>query len=168
MAVPYDCDALLPAAERYTSMKFRRVAPLLWLDKLDWGDALELAAFVETVGLRRAKWIFHWPGGAVRAMRQLAEHMKDHIGPYVEANMADVTRDDGLKCLRAMQDGGWTYGSLPPLVRLALLDMRDEGLSMPKIARATGLTPDQVNNCVNTGRGRSRALAVPVGFHVAG
>src|SRR3954447_21299223 len=56
--IPFHCDALLPQAERYASLKFRRCARVF---EGDASDAVELAAFLAVVPFHWARWIFHWP-----------------------------------------------------------------------------------------------------------
>lgn len=140
-------DALLPADKRYTSLKFRRVAPKLFVNRLDFDDAAELVAFVETVGMKPARWIFHWEPFDLAKVKKLVEHMLQFpvVTAMIEENrLAPVTREQGLAVLQAMRDGGWKQSNYPPIVRLAALDMRDEGMSMPAVGRAMGLTLDQV------------------------
>lgn len=158
MTMPWTYGALQPADKRYTDLRFRRVARFFDGTRLDYGDAAELAAFVRTVdGVKHAKSIFGWHNGAHKYVQKFMDHMDQFPdAARMEAeNRSCVTRDDGLKCLRAMQDGGWTKGSVPGIVRLALLDMRDAGMSQPAIARELGLTHDQVRVMANGLRRRA-------------
>lgn len=139
----YHCDALLPTAERYASLKFRRFSRWFRPTKLDWGDALELIAFVEVVGVKYARFIFHWTGHApVRAYARLRRHVGGEAEPFIQANRASIGLDDGLAVLRAMQDGRWERG-LPAVVKqsiqVLLLDH-----SQAKVAKMLGLTDAQV------------------------
>lgn len=163
MTLPWTCDALLPAAERYSSLKFRRFARLLYVDRLDYGDAQELCAFLGTVGVHAGRWIFQWPPRAVREAKRLLAHMlKDEdVVEAIEANRRAYTREAGLATLRAMQDGGFTSGPVPEIVRFAFLDMRDAGINQQRIADAVGLTLDQVRVMANGPRWR-RSEPVPL------
>jgi len=140
-------DALLPADKRYTSLKFRRVARRFDATRLGFDDAAELVAFVETVdGVRHARRIFQWGVvGEAEAVR-LVTHMKQfpQIATMVQENHEGLTRAEGLAVLGAMQDGGWRHGSVPAVVRMALLDLRDSGLSQEKVGLACNLTREQV------------------------
>jgi hypothetical protein len=122
------------------------VAKYIPVTRLDYADACELVAFVETIGWPAARHVFGWVPNAKRHYERLRDHLKGfgHVQAMVEQNVAEPTREDGLAVLRAMQDGGWKQGWVPPIVRLAVLDMRDAGMSQPKIAKALGLTRDQV------------------------
>jgi len=131
------------------------VSPFLALvdhrDQQCWSDAAELVAFVRTVDLKHARWMFHWAGAGVREMDRLLKHLSAdaNVERMVQENHDRTTRADGLAMLKAMRDGGWRQGSVPPGLRMALLDMRDAGLSQPKIAEMTGLTHDQVRVMAN-------------------
>ena len=151
MTMPWTFDALLPAEQRYSSLKFRRVARRFDPTRLDYADAAELVAFVRTVDLKHARWMFHWAGAGVREMDRLLKHLSAdaNVERMVQENHDRTTRADGLAMLKAMRDGGWRQGSVPPGLRMALLDMRDAGLSQPKIAEMTGLTHDQVRVMAN-------------------
>lgn len=161
-------DALLPPEQRFTSLRFRRVSRHFQAGRLDWGEAAELCAFVLTVGLNAAQKIFHWNAYGRFEMRRLLAHMGEHpdVLAMVEDNHASVRREDGLKCLSAMRDGGWKAGPVPRCVRLALLDMRDAGMTQREIGEQTGLTRDQVAH-MTTGR-RPRAVGLGVAGLVAG
>jgi len=150
--MPWTFDALLPEDQRYTSLKFRRVAHRFDAHRLDYADAAELCAFVLTIGgPKYARWIFRWKAKGLREIDRLLAHLANDraVACMVEENHAALVRDDGLKCLSAMKDGGWHRGSVPGIVRMALLDMRDAGMSLARIAAAVGLTRDQVKVVCN-------------------
>jgi len=150
--MPWTFDALLPEDQRYTSLKFRRVAHRFDATRLDYADAAELCAFVLTIGgPKYARWIFRWKAKGLREIDRLLAHLGQEadVVRMVEENHAALVRDDGLKCLSAMKNGGWRQGSVPGIVRMALLDMRDAGMSLPRIAAAVGLTVDQVRVVCN-------------------
>ena len=154
-------DALLPTDRRYTSLKFRRVARKFWASRLDYDDAAELVAFVVTVGgVARAKYIFHWTEWTEGQAKLLVGALGSdpRVLAMIAENEASVTRDIGLKCLSAMRDGGWRKGAVPPCVRLAVLDMRDTGMSEAKAAAALGLTREQVRIITNGTRPRYRPV----------
>jgi len=166
MTMPWTMDALLPRIPRYTSRKFRRVFKSFRATDLDSADATELVAFVGTVGLKAATWIFQWTDVGVREAKRLIDHIPVH--DLVEENSALATRADGLACLDAMKDGGWTKGPVPGIVRMAFLDMRASGQSVPRIAREVGLTVDQVRVMANGLRKPSARRFVRVADLVAG
>jgi len=143
MAIPWNMDVLRPAE----TPKFKRAKGRLKLSLLDFAEAAELAVFVDMVGVDHARWIFNWyPPDMAEAMR-LVEHFRA-LGPDHDARLSEnndaIERADGLAVLGAMMRGGWHWGSVPPIVRLALLDMRDCGMTWPQIAGVTGLTVDQL------------------------
>ncbi len=129
---------------------------------LDKADGLELCAFVRTLGdYQYARWIWGWGPGFHKSIEWLEANLpSDTIEAMVKDNFANVERADGLGILRAMQDGGWTRGSVPPHVRLALLDMRDAGINQVEIGRQLGLTIDQVRVMANGMRKRRAGLGV--------
>lgn len=143
--MPYTFDALLPTAERFASLKFRRVAWRLSYKHLDWYDALELVAFVQAIGLPYARYIFHWRGlASVRAYGYLRKHVGAEADAYIHANLSAFSLDDGLAVLKAMKDGGWSRGKVPQIVSDALRESRKRGNTIAEIARGTGLTREQV------------------------
>lgn len=154
----YTCDALLPTAQRYASLKFRRYSRWFKPTKLDYGDALELVSFVEAIGgVRHARWIFHWTGQAsVKAYERLKQHVLVDAEDYIHANRASIGLDDGLAVLRAMQDGGWRGYGLPECVRKAI-QVLNEDHSQPEIAKRLGLTLEQVNYACGRRGLKSRA-----------
>lgn len=153
--IPWTCDALLDIEERHASAKFRRFRGVFDAERVAYDDAAELVAFLHAVPPHAARQIFGWGQVGVREANRLLKHLSgsDDVVAMVEQNALALTKEDGLKCLRAMQEGGWTNGPLPPMVRMSLLAMLDEGMSRPAIGRAVGLTVDQVRVCM----GRSKA-----------
>lgn len=145
----YHCDALLPTQARYASLKFRRYSRWFRPTRLDYGDALELVAFVETIGRKHAAYVFQWGRAGVNAYARLARHMAADAQPYIRANQASVGLDDGLAVLRAMQDGGWTRGALPRITKMSIQTLLLDH-TQSYVARQLGLTRDQV--VVATGR----------------
>ena len=165
MAIPYHFDALLPTAKRYASPKFRRVAWKFSFKNLDWYDALELVAFVETIGLRHARYILHWRGlASIRAYQKLRFHIGTDADEYILLNQQAMGVDEGLAILRAMLDGGWKRGKLPRYVGDALRDLRKAGNSRVAIAKATGLTQDQVSYQITRGRKKGVSVASASAF----
>lgn len=164
--MPWTMDALLPKVERYTSRRFRRVFMRFRATDLDSADATELVAFVQTVGMKSAARIFQWKAAGIREAQRLVDHIAVH--DLVQQNLDRATRADGLACLTAMRDAGWTKGSVPGIVRMALLDMRASGQSYPRIAAETGLTVDQVRVMANGLRKPSARRFVRVADLVAG
>lgn len=137
----YDCDALLAAPERYASQRFRRARAFM----VDRADAVELVAFVESIGgVLFAQRIFHWGHAQVQAYAALRQHLLDAAQPYIRANHAAMGVDEGLAVLQAMRDGGWERGQLPWPVKMALKTLRKRGMSIASIAKATGLSREQV------------------------
>lgn len=155
----YSCDALLPTAERYASLKFRRYSRWFRPTRFAWDEALELVAFVETIGgVKFAAFVFHWGHAGVKAYERLRKHMLADAQPYIRANEGSVGLDDGLAVLKAMQDGGWKSHGLPKLVKNALASLIHAGNGPTEVARATGLSVDQVLWAVRPRR-NNRALA---------
>lgn len=142
--MPWTCDALLDEPRRYASRKFRLFAERFDPTRLDYADALELVAFLGVVQVEHARWIFRWKKFGIAQAERLRAHLADDAREYIDQNWAAVTPADGLACLRAMQDGGWKRGTVPPIVRMALQNMRDEGMSRTAIADACRLSLDQV------------------------
>jgi len=159
--MPWTFDALLDAEHRYSSLKFRRVARQFDPTRMDYGEAVELVGFMKTIdGVKYARWIFGWKAAGVREATRLFEHLDqdEAVANVVAANLAVLERDDGLKCLRAMKDGGWRQGSVPGIVRMAVLDMRDAGMTYREVGDVAGLTRDQVNVIIHG----LRRVAAPV------
>ncbi len=151
MTMPWSCDVLKEAPERYASLRFRRFQSL---NSLDMAELYELAAFMETMKHDRAcMHIFRWRGDVARA-RKVRAALKDHdvVKVMVDQNLAGQTVSDGLLVLKAMQEGGWVQQHLPPCVRMSMLALRDDGLSMPKIAQRLGVRLETVKNVVNPRR----------------
>lgn len=153
--MPWHVDALLPTAERYASERFNTFARWFNPYKIGYADACEFVAFHETVGRRAVRYIFQWTSSV--SGKELVDHLGNipEVKAMIEQNHLAASRADGLAVLKAMQDGGWRQGPVPPVVRLALLDMRDAGISQPKIGRLTGLTLDQVRVMANGPRRRA-------------
>lgn len=139
----YDCDALKPTAQRYASQRYRRAHSLFFHD---WDEAVELVAFVESIGgVLFAKRIFQWTGHAyVQAYADIRAQVLDAAQPYIRANRAEFGVDHGLAVLGAMRDGGWRRGRMPWVVKHALKTLRKSGWTIAKIARETGLSREQV------------------------
>jgi hypothetical protein len=152
-------DALLPTAERYASQKFRRVAQYFRFKHLDWWDALELVAFVESIGLDHARYILHWKAPAtIRAYLFLRDHVGDEASEPIRRNVECMGLDQGLGILAAMKDGGWTKGKVPDVVRMSLLELRKRGMKQSDIAKLTGLSHGQVNRLTNAAGRRNRSV----------
>jgi hypothetical protein len=99
--------------------------------------------FVESIGgVKYAAYVFHWGHAGVQAYKSLQRHVGDEA--LTELNLSTAGVDDGLAVLKAMQDGGWKGYGMPKLVRHALSSIHHQGMSYAKIAKMTGLTPDQV------------------------
>lgn len=160
MAIPWHMDALRPAE----TPKFKRAKGRLKLSLLDYAEAAELAAFVDMVGIDHARWIFNWYAPDMAEATRLVEHFHalgpDHAARVAQNNEA-IERADGLAVLGAMLRGGWRWGSVPPIVRLAFLDMRDCGMTWPQIAGVTGLTVDQLRYMAGARRRRGDGPVAP-------
>lgn len=133
--IPFHCDALLPEAERYASLKFRRVHDGFW----DAWDETELAAFLHIVPIRWAKYIFQWP-------RRIQRKAVGVIGnpEFGLANEAALDIETGLAVIQAMRDGGFRHGRLPRVAIDTLRELRHDGFSAVDLASRTGLSVDQV------------------------
>lgn len=160
----YHCDALLETNARYASLKFRRFSRWFRPTKLDWADAVELVAFVESIGgAKHARYVFHWGQAGVRAYGRLKRHVADAAQPYIRANREHFSVDAGLAVLRAMQDGGWQGHGLPEIVRKALQSL-NETHTQAEIARRVGLSVDQVGWAIGRrGQAAKRRRAASVG-----
>jgi hypothetical protein len=145
--IPFHCDALLPTAERYSSLKFRRVAQHF---DGDASDAVELAAFLAIVPFRWARWIFHWP------RRYVLPKVIWAPPEFIRANREALDLDTGFAVLHAMQDGGWRRGRLPDVVRNTVLELVHNGRAQVDVARELGLSQDQVQYVV---KGRNTAAS---------
>jgi hypothetical protein len=163
-----NCDVTLPTGERYASSKFRRFSRITRVYRLTVEDQLELALFLRIVPMRWARIIFQWDDATVRHLKRC---LICPLPAYVDAQAASLTLEDGLAVLQALHDAGWKRSSkLPKICRMAIIGLRDAGLSYPKIASVVGLSQDQVAYvCVGrperrriTSRGRA-AAAVSVG-----
>jgi hypothetical protein len=142
----FHSDALLPTAERYASPKFRRVARTFNAYDLDYGDALELVAFLGVLPVYFSRHVFHWKGTGIANANLLLGHeslVKD-AQPFVEDNLQRIDEGDGLMMLTAMIDGGWSRGKTPVWSRRALQAGWDRGESAAAQAKAVGLTRDQI------------------------
>ena len=154
--MPWTCDALLPTAERYASLKYRRVAQYFDPTRLGYADACELVACIGTLGRLACRWIFQWKVTGVAHANVLVEHMGAHedVLAMIEANRVGQSVADGVAVLAAMRDGGWVQGGLPAIVRYAVLERRAAGVSKPRIAAEFGLTHDQVRGICEGRRDR--------------
>lgn len=164
MAVPYSCDAMLPAAERYASPKFRRFARTFDPYRVDYEDAIELVAFLDLVPLASAKYVFGWTQYGQQSARKLAEHhpVVEGAKPLVEANRRLVSLSDGLTVFSAMQDGGWKHGRVPDVVSMAVKGMRKDGKSLMDIAQALGVTHEQAKTMARVRSGKPMAGLGPL------
>lgn len=142
--VPWSSDALLPTAQRYASDKFRRVAGRLEAHRLDYAEAAELVAFLSLMTFRHASYIFHWKNCMKPKVDALVAHI--HEPEMARENLARIDRADGLAMLAAMQDGGFTRGGVPNAVRMALLELRDDGMSHEAVGKLVGLPREQVKH----------------------
>jgi hypothetical protein len=138
----YDCDFQDPH-----SLRFRRAQRLF---VREWEEAIELIAFVETVGLHPAKNIFRWGHARVDAYRELRQHHLAEARPFIQANLASLGVDDGVAVLQAMQRAGWKRGILPKVTRQAVRQMNHEGLSIAKIAAKLNVKPYALQNALRT------------------
>lgn len=133
--IPFHADALLPDAERYASLKFRRVHHGEW----DVYDETELAAFLYVVPIRWARWIFQWDRGIARRAVRVTGNPE-----FALANSGALDVETGVAVIRAMRDGGWRHGTLPNVSRDALRELHHNGLNDTALAEMTGLSVDQV------------------------
>lgn len=133
--IPFHADALLPEAERYASLKFRRVHDGVW----DVWDETEVAAFLYVVPIRWARWIFQWNRKVARKAVRVTGNPE-----FALANSAALDIETGLAVIRAMRDGGWRRGKLPDVARDALRELHHRGHADSALAKITGLSVDQV------------------------
>jgi hypothetical protein len=137
-------DGLLPQAERYASGKYRRLSRAIRVPDMDYGDALELAAFMGVVGHEAASYVFQWNKRTANDVLRLVDW--DEAREYISANLASVEEGDGLSLLRAMREGGWKRRAdrLPELIRQDLRAGWDRGISSYEQAKVWPLTRDQI------------------------
>lgn len=165
MTMPFTCDALLPLADRYASERFRRVAQHFNPARIDYGTALELIAFVETVGLHWAKRILHWRSRGLRDYATLKDHIGSDAEPYIDHNRSCIDEADGLAVLVALRDMGWRKGPLPEMVKDAVWAAHKRREGQKAIQERLGLSKDQFEAIVWRRRAagsRSRVVVGPV------
>lgn len=152
--MPYHCGALLPTEQRYTNLQFRRVSRFFRNRDLDYDDAMCLAAFLRVVPVEFSSWVFHWNKYTVRQAHKLLWHYREPSREMARENFANMTIEDGLMVLSAMQDAGWEKGKLPAMSKRALKELHHLGRSVPELARDVGLSVDQVKNAIWGPRGK--------------
>lgn len=161
----YTCDALLPRAERYASLKFRRVSRRFRSRRLDYGDAIELAAFLDVVPVRFARWLFDWDKYGISAAQAIQRHYRDLAEEYAKANHASVRVEDGIDLLRLLMAEGWNprFGGYPKISKRSLRALRHDGVEPLALARELGMTVDQVKWAIlgrpDRSAERNRAIA---------
>ena len=145
--IPYSCDATLPRAERYASEKYRRFSRRFRPKILLWSEILELYGWMKFLNSpANLQLLMLWEERTIKFVRYV---MKDpdvvRAGqPYVDANFASATMEDGFAVLRALQDNGWKSGNIPKIVKMALAEeWHTTGISTAKQAEKHGLTLDQ-------------------------
>jgi len=152
--VPYDCDALLPLEERYASLKFRRLSRRIVPRYVDWADAVELVAWMQTLGgVKYAREIMMWPNSSMDYVRRLYEapEFVEAAAPLLAENQRLVTAEDGFKLLHMISKGR----PIPELVRMALAEERHAlKLSMRAQAEKHGLDEWQVQYRLRVGRSK--------------
>lgn len=158
MVLPYDCGVTLPQVERYTDARFRRVSVYFDAYRLDQVDAVELVAFLALVPFQWSAFIFQWPDWMFRRVAKLCAHpVYAEAAVFMhEENLVCLTPEIGLAILSAMRDGGFSRGTLPPVVIDAMRELRKRGISVREIAERTGLSRDQVQFQTVTGVNRKR------------
>jgi hypothetical protein len=146
MTLPFCCDATLPTSERYASLKYRRVARKFDTSRLDYDLATELVAFLQLVPVHVSRWIFQWDQITRKRAVELTQHapLRADALPLHNQNLLHQGPDDGLALLRAMQDGGWKNGQVPPIIGNAIRHLNDHGLGRYRIAKFLDLKPNQV------------------------
>ena len=152
MGMPWTLDALKAAPERYASQRFRRFAGVFDPYRAQFAEAVELAALNGVVDDVHLRYVFHWSWATLRdKVRPLLAHgpVQQAAQALIAENRALVTADDGRALLAAMQDGGWKGGKPPALVRMAVFDLRKQGLSWPAVAEVLRISVDQARNIGN-------------------
>lgn len=164
----FDCDVLLPTAARYTSTKYRRVSR--WFDPyhLDWDDALELVAFVETVGDYAARFALQWDGPAVvEAYHLLRAHIGDRAEALIQHNLQLWSFHESLALWKALRDGNFPKNKrVPPLVADAIRGMRHAGMGLVELGAIWGVRESRIASICRA-RGRSRRDAAVYALQVA-
>lgn len=136
----------MPAAQRYTDFRFRRVAGKFYADDLDQADAIELACVLQLLPMNLARYAFRWKGVGIREANLIRERVGLLAEPYHRENLTRLTPEIGLALIHALKDGGWKGKgqTLPPVFRMMLLALRERGLNMHEIAAWTGLPYNSV------------------------
>lgn len=158
--MPYHCGALLPTEQRYTNLQFRRLSRYFRVASVDYDDAICLAAFLRVVPPQFASWIFHWTPYTAKKAHALLYYYREPSREYARANFSELSVEDGLRVLQAMQDGGWTRGPLPKVVKRALKELHHLGRSVPALAKDVGLSVDQVKHAIWGARGKMKQESV--------
>lgn len=148
MAVPYDCDALLPVEQRFTSTKYRRLSRRVEPQHLTWAEAVELVAWMQFLGgPKYAKGVMQWATKTMDYVQILYEapELIEEAAPLLAANQAQVTIEDGFRLLSAIKDSPKRRAAVPELVRMALNEERHNlKLTAKQQAEKHGLTVDQI------------------------
>lgn len=150
----FDFDGLIDRA----NPRWKRAHSLF----LDLPDALELVSFVEAIGgYLFAKRVFAWHGQAeVDAYASIASEVLEQAQPFIHQWHEQFGVDQGLAILRAMQADGFRRGKLSPVTKMALKALRKRGMAIADIAKATGLSREQVKTgCDVRFRGKTARVA---------
>src|ERR1044072_6658131 len=141
MAMLYHCGALKPEAERYLDRQFRLFARRFSSRRVDYDDALCLAAFLAIVPIKHARWIFQWDKYGIRAAKSMRRWFTEpaRAEGLIDANLKSIDADDGLAVVQAMRAGGWERGRVPEISRRDIKGVSQNGLPAGKIAKATGV-----------------------------
>jgi len=131
----FDAGLTLPDHQRYTDQQFRRLSRWFFAGDIDVVDACALHVALELLGSRRAaNRAFHWTSPAI--WRQIAKVEKpDGFQDALDETLREWTPKHSIALMRAMRDGGWERGKIPPIIRQAWGALRKNGMSVGKIAK---------------------------------
>lgn len=164
----YTCDALLPRAEKYASLKFRRIARRFNPFRLDYGDALELAAFLHVVPIKFATRLFEWDQGGVKAARTILYHFRGAAEEFAKANLDSVTVQDGITLIQRLREYGWNPRmGWPDISKRSIRQLHHDGAGPTALARELDVDVDQVTWITRTHtRGAEKSNRAVVGLAV--
>lgn len=166
-AVKYDLDII---RQGRASPKLFRLARYSKISKLDADNLRELSILVRTPGFRQADMF--------RLMPKLTQHLYTHAKnmrfegdvDMILENARSITRQNarGLT-LRLIEGGAGVKGQLPSWCLQELIQTKEEGKTMPEIARELGVSTERVRFWCRSRRGsggRSRRPASSAVFRV--
>lgn len=142
----FDCDALLPATERYLSHKFRTLSRRFDPYKLPHAYAEELCILMSTPGLAHVhvRHMLHWDAETLGFARLLL-NAKPVDPTLIEKNAMSISLDDGRAMLQSLLDGHPNFAHAPPMhVTRYLQYRRKRGAKSFELAEEFRTTPARI------------------------